>query len=123
MVKLLHGQDVVGFVHARVSVAMGRTFEHWPGEGESLPRPSTLDYWVWFPGLGFGDVKLMAMVGAFVGWAGVLQVILLSAAAGLVLGAVSLLGRDLKSPFGFGPAIAVGALIVTVWPGAGFFPL
>ena len=51
----------VGFVHARVSVWTGRQFAHWPGEGEDIPRPGSLDYWVWFPGLGFGDVKLMAI--------------------------------------------------------------
>ena len=45
----------VAFVHARLAVAMGRTFEHWPGEGEALPKPSSLDYWTWFPGMGFGD--------------------------------------------------------------------
>src|SRR5262245_38769656 len=45
---------LVGFTHARVAVAMGRTFEHWPGEGEPLPTPGTRDYWMWFPGVGFG---------------------------------------------------------------------
>ena len=58
---------IVGFVHARLSVALGRSFPHWPGEGEAPPRPGSLDYWIWFPGLGFGDVKLLAMVGAFLG--------------------------------------------------------
>ena len=50
---------IVGFAHARVSQALGREFEHWPGEGEALPKFASLDYWTWFPGLGFGDVKLM----------------------------------------------------------------
>ena len=43
---------VVGFAHARISVAMGRRFDHWPGEGEERPRPGSLDYWTWFPGVG-----------------------------------------------------------------------
>ncbi|MCP3984699.1 MAG: prepilin peptidase, partial [bacterium] len=47
---------IVGFVHARISAVMGRTFPHWPDEGEGFPTPGTLDYWTWFPGLGFGDV-------------------------------------------------------------------
>ena len=38
---------------------MGREFEHWPGPGESLPKPGEIDYWVWFPGLGFGDGPLV----------------------------------------------------------------
>ena len=54
----------VGFAHARVSAAFGRRFEHWPGEGEEVPRFPSLDYFTWFPGLGFGDVKLLAMIGA-----------------------------------------------------------
>ena len=57
----------MGFAPARVAATMGRTFPHWPEEGETFPTPGTLDYWTWFPGLGFGDVKLMAMVGACVG--------------------------------------------------------
>jgi leader peptidase (prepilin peptidase)/N-methyltransferase len=107
----------VGFAHARVCVALGRTFEHWPGEGESPPRPGSLDYWTWFPGLGFGDVKLLAMIGAFVGPVGVVYTILASSLAGLLLGlAFALATRSLAAPFGFAPAIAVGALLVALFP-------
>lgn len=101
----------VAFTHARISVALGREFEHWPGEGESLPRPSEADYWLWFPGLGLGDVKLLAMIGAVVGPIGVLDTILASSLVGLVLGgAQALVGGALGRPFGFAPAIAVGAI-------------
>jgi leader peptidase (prepilin peptidase)/N-methyltransferase len=106
---------IVGFAHARVSVALGRTFEHWPGEGEALPRPSSLDYWTWFPGLGFGDVKLMAAVGAFLGPVGVLHAIVLAAIIGLGFGLVPLvLRRSGFEPFGFGPAISIAAVLATV---------
>jgi len=108
---------IVGFVHARLSSALGRRFEHWPGEGEPLPRPGSLDYWTWFPGLGFGDVKLLAMIGAFLGPLGVLQTILLAAGLGLVLGlGFALVRRSLSQPFGFAPAIAAAALLVVVEP-------
>jgi leader peptidase (prepilin peptidase) / N-methyltransferase len=104
----------VGFAHARLSVALGRTFPHWPGEGEAPPRPRSLDYWIWFPGLGLGDVKLMGMVGAFLGPLGVVYTILLASLLGLPLGL--LLARraegGLAAPFGFGPAIAAAALAV-----------
>jgi leader peptidase (prepilin peptidase)/N-methyltransferase len=107
----------VGFAHTRVSVAMGRTFPHWPGEGEQNPKPGELDYWVWFPGLGFGDVKLLAMIGAVVGPFGVVRTIFFAAVAGLLLGVgYAAVTRHWNAPFGFGPAIAVGALIVVLAP-------
>jgi len=114
----------VGFAHARISTALGRRFEHWPGEGEALPKPSSLDYWVWFPGVGFGDVKLLAMIGAVLGPAGVLETIFAASVAGLVLGvAGALITRRWSAPFGFGPAIAAGALLVIlVPPGFSIFP-
>jgi leader peptidase (prepilin peptidase)/N-methyltransferase len=102
---------LVAFVHARVSVALGRRFEHWPGEGEELPRPGELDYWLWFPGLGLGDVKLLGMIGAVVGAIGVLDTILVSSLIGVVFGAVQAVARGaLGRPFGFAPAIAIGAI-------------
>ena len=114
---------IVGFAHARVSVALGRTFPHWPGEGQAPPRPASLDYWLWFPGLGLGDVKLLGMVGAFLGPIGAVQTILLASLLGLPLGLALARGaRRLATPFGFGPAIAAAALLVailtrgTAWP-------
>lgn len=101
----------VAFLHARISVAMGRRFDHWPGEGVALPRPADADYWLWFPGLGLGDVKLLAMIGAVLGPVGVLDSILASSLVGLVLGGLQAGTRSaFASPFGFAPAIAVGAI-------------
>ena len=102
---------LVAFLHARISVAMGREFDHWPGEGESLPRPMEADYWLWFPGLGLGDVKLLGMIGAVVGAVGVLDTILASSVIGLVLGGAQALSKGaLGEPFGFAPSIALGAI-------------
>ena len=107
----------VGFSHARISVALGRTFEHWPGEGEPLPRPTEADYWLWFPGLGLGDVKLLAMIGAFVGAWGVLETIVEASVIGLVLGlGHAAVTRKLSAPFGFGPALALGAILALIFP-------
>lgn len=109
----------VAFLHARFSVAMGRTFEHWPGDGVALPRPGEADYWLWFPGLGLGDVKLLAMIGAVLGPLGVLDAILASSLVGLVLGGVQAIMRGagaIASPFGFAPAIAVGAIATLFLP-------
>lgn len=107
----------VAFLHARLSVALGRRFAHWPGEGESPPGPRDADYWLWFPGLGLGDVKLLAMVGTFLGPLGVLDTIMAASLLGLVLGlAWAALKRDWSSPFGFGPAISAGALCSIFFP-------
>jgi leader peptidase (prepilin peptidase)/N-methyltransferase len=104
---------LIGFVHARISVAMGRRFEHWPGEGEEIPGITSLDYWIWFPGVGFGDVKLLAMIGAVLGPRSVLDTIVVASVAGLALGLLwALATRRWDAPFGFGPAIVAGALLV-----------
>jgi prepilin signal peptidase PulO-like enzyme (type II secretory pathway) len=102
-----------------VSASLGRTFAHWPGEGEALPRPGSLDYWTWFPGVGFGDVKLLAMIGAVLGPLGVLEAIVLASLAGLSFGLLfALARRTFDTPFGFAPAIAIGALLALLAPDA-----
>jgi prepilin signal peptidase PulO-like enzyme (type II secretory pathway) len=108
---------IVGFVHARICAAAGRRFEHWPEEGADFPRPSSMDYWVWFPGMGFGDVKLLAMIGAFLGPVGVIETIVAASAVGLLFGlGWALLRRSFASPFGFGPMLAAGALLTLLVP-------
>jgi leader peptidase (prepilin peptidase)/N-methyltransferase len=63
-------------------------------------------------GMGGGDIKLMAMVGAFLGWKPVLLAIMLGALAGSIVGigliATGLMRRDQYLPFG--PFLAVGSL-------------
>jgi len=59
--------------------------------------------------MGFGDVKLLGMIGGFLGWKGVLLVLLLACLAGSVVGIiVKLVTRDSYIPFG--PFLSVGAL-------------
>lgn len=51
--------------------------------------------------MGGGDIKMMAMVGAFVGWQGVLLTVFLGALLGtLIFGPLSLMGREKQVPFG-----------------------
>jgi len=107
----------IAFLHARVTVALGRTYEHWPGEGEEIPRPASADFWLWFPGMGLGDIKLLAMVGVFLGPWGVLATILFASSLGLLLGlCYALVTRSWSSPFGFGPAISGGAVLALLVP-------
>jgi leader peptidase (prepilin peptidase)/N-methyltransferase len=108
---------IVGFAHARLCAVMGRRFEHWPGEDEAFPRPASLDYWTWFPGMGFGDVKLLAMIGAFLGPLGVVQTIVAASAIGLVFGLAWIaVRRSAATPFGFGPMLAAGAIATLLFP-------
>src|ERR1700733_5019594 len=59
-------------------------------------------------GMGYGDFKLYAALGAWLGWKLLPLVILLSAAAGAGLGILMILlrGRDRASPIPFGPYLA-----------------
>jgi leader peptidase (prepilin peptidase)/N-methyltransferase len=64
-------------------------------------------------GMGGGDIKLAAMMGAFLSWPAVAVALLLAftggAGAGLVL--MGLRKRTRKDPIPFGPSLAVGGLI------------
>lgn len=64
-------------------------------------------------GMGFGDVKLMAMVGAFLGWKPVLLSIMLGAVVGSVVG-ITLMSLGMikrTEPIPFGPFLALGAIV------------
>ena len=60
--------------------------------------------------MGFGDVKLLAMIGAFLGWQMVLLTILISAFAGSVVGIIAKL-RTGGSYIPYGPYLAMGAIV------------
>lgn len=63
--------------------------------------------------MGGGDIKMMAMVGAFVGWQGVLLTIFLGALAGTAIFLpLTLLGRKKLVPFGV--FLAIGAAVTYV---------
>jgi len=68
-------------------------------------------------GMGYGDFKLLAALGAWVGWQGLPLVILLSSGVGAVLGLlmIALQGRDRAAPIPFGPFLAVGGWIALMW--------
>jgi len=68
-------------------------------------------------GMGGGDIKLIAMIGAFLGWHAVLVTIFLGAVLGALVGTVLMLLRrqGRKEPLPFGPFLATGALLAMVW--------
>lgn len=68
-------------------------------------------------GLGFGDVKYMALLGAILGWQGVLIVLGLASILGSIVGIAFGLSQrtGLQTALPFGPFLAVAALIVGLW--------
>lgn len=64
-------------------------------------------------GMGGGDIKLMAMIGAFLGWKGVLMTTFAGSLLGSVVGVflMVVMGKGRKTKIPFGPFLAVGALI------------
>ena len=78
-------------------------------------------------GLGFGDVKLMLLVGFSVGLRGLLLTIILGSLSGLVVGGITVLraGGNAQTRFPFGPFLALGCLLAlwfAPWLEPVFFP-
>ncbi|MCM8770063.1 MAG: prepilin peptidase [Candidatus Omnitrophica bacterium] len=73
--------------------------------------------------MGGGDVKLLAMIGAYLGWKSVLITIFFAALLGsiisLVLIAMKLKKMDDYIPFG--PYLALGAVLALAWKGSTFY--
>ena len=67
--------------------------------------------------MGYGDFKLLAAIGALLGWQALPMVILLSSAVGAVVGVamILILGRDKNIPIPFGPYLAAAGFIAAVW--------
>ncbi len=68
-------------------------------------------------GMGGGDVKLLAMIGAFLGWQGVLLTLLLGSLLGSAIGIVLMIaqGADRRVAIPFGPFLSLGALVSLFW--------
>ncbi|MBN1547961.1 MAG: prepilin peptidase [Syntrophaceae bacterium] len=63
-------------------------------------------------GMGGGDIKLLAMLGAFFGWKSLVFIVLCSSLTGAIVGITVMLlkGRDMKYAVPFGPFLALGAI-------------
>jgi leader peptidase (prepilin peptidase)/N-methyltransferase len=68
-------------------------------------------------GMGFGDFKLLGALGAWLGWQMLLQIIMLSAFAGAIIGIsmIVIRGRDKNIPIPFGPYLAIAGWIALMW--------
>jgi leader peptidase (prepilin peptidase)/N-methyltransferase len=67
-------------------------------------------------GMGGGDVKMLAMIGAFLGWKLVLVTLVLSSVAGSVIGltVIGLRKGDMKYALPYGTFLALGALAASI---------
>jgi leader peptidase (prepilin peptidase) / N-methyltransferase len=68
-------------------------------------------------GMGYGDFKLLALLGAWLGWQYLIAIILISSVVGSIIGitliVTKVLGRDVPTPFG--PYLALGGIICLLW--------
>ncbi len=68
-------------------------------------------------GMGYGDFKLLAALGAWLGWVMLPAIILLSSLVGAVIGVglIVLARRGREVPMPFGPYLAIAGLIALFW--------
>ena len=68
-------------------------------------------------GMGYGDFKLLAALGAWMGWQFIPLIVILSSFVGAVIGiaGIFILGRDKNTPIPFGPYLAIAGWIAFLW--------
>ncbi|MGB1342673.1 MAG: prepilin peptidase [Pseudomonadales bacterium] len=67
-------------------------------------------------GMGFGDFKLLGLLGAWLGWQMLPIIIILSSLAGAIIGlSLIALGRDKDHPIPFGPYLAIAGWTALIW--------
>ena len=68
-------------------------------------------------GMGYGDFKLLAMLGAWMGWQSLLLIILIASLAGSIIGIILILTKrqDGSKPIPFGPYLAIAGWISLIW--------
>jgi leader peptidase (prepilin peptidase)/N-methyltransferase len=95
----------IPFLNSLVGVLLG---------GGSLFLVATAYQWLFKrEGMGGGDIKLLAMIGAFLGWESVVLTVLFSSLIGSITGIflIASKGKNLKYAIPFGPFLSLGALI------------
>lgn len=68
-------------------------------------------------GMGYGDFKLLAAFGAWLGWRMLLPIVLLSAIVGALVGVALIVGRRHQrgTPIPFGPFLAAAGWLAMMW--------
>jgi len=68
-------------------------------------------------GMGYGDFKLLALLGAWLGWQSLPLIILLSSITASIIGIAMIIfkGKDKAAAFPFGPYLAIAGWITLLW--------
>ncbi len=110
-------------------IALGLIFSWWLGDWQDALIGAIAGYGIFWliarmflwltgrEGMGYGDFKLLAMLGAFMGWQALPFIILASSVVGTIAGVIFLLlaKKGLRAEIPFGPYLAVAGMIWFVW--------
>lgn len=107
----MHGESIFyrGLARSAVGAAVG---------GGLLWAVAIIGSWVFKKeAMGMGDVKLLAAIGAFLGWGSVLFCLFFSSLVGAVVGISLVLSRrkEMQSKIPFGPYLALAAQVWMLW--------
>ena len=69
-------------------------------------------------GIGMGDAKLLAALGAWLGWQPLPGILLIASLTGLIGGVIWLVlnKQNYRAAFPFGPFLAIAGIIELLWP-------
>ena len=110
-------------------IVLGLAFSFWQGHGMDSVIGAVAGYGVFWlvaqlffrltgrEGMGYGDFKLLAMLGAFMGWEALPFIVLASSVVGTVAGMIILLlaRKGLRAEIPFGPYLALAGMIWLLW--------
>ena len=68
-------------------------------------------------GMGGGDIKLLAMIGAMIGWQGILFTLFAASAIGTLVGVLAMIrsGKGMRLAIPFGPFLAAAGWMTLLW--------
>ncbi len=112
-------------------IILGLGFSIWQGDWQSALIGAAAGYGLFWmvarlfllitgrEGMGHGDFKLLAMLGAFMGWQALPFIVFASSVVGVVVGSIFLLlaKRGLRAEIPYGPYLAAAGMVWFVWGG------
>lgn len=110
---------ILGLGLLRCFLWPGSGYDRWAAllSGLGTGAVFALIAWIYPRGMGWGDVKLVAALGVYLSFPGILEAIFIACLTGIVVGGALLLvrKRGLRKSIPFGPFLALGTLTVIFW--------